>query len=425
MDVNREVIQTFAKIYSEQKSYDKAEQVITDYLVLEKDQDGALWVQLGEVQMEQKKFPQACQSFQAGLAGLKESADRVYANYSLANCYNRGGRTDEAKRILTRTSLEASGLTNSAEQALQLLNSGVIKSGDNLPAYKLKGRSPFRLSAALGTGYDTNVLLVEEDVAKGSTSSDLASFFISPVIQVGYTGRAFKDAFDSRFYSTFTDYTNSAVSSFNSLYNRVDFSFGSGPVRWGLFGDTLFINRSPFNLYSYESGVSWTFLKEVTGEKSTTFEVPLQFQKYILTSGTAAVNDRTGGDVKFILTKRWMKSDQDLLSLQMGMDGQYTTGSNYRLLGFMLPAFWMTSLPGVRGLGLLNTFGAELKGQYYLNSDASRRDLWMKLSAGLAKTFNRNWNVSLDYSGQKNISTVSSARFSKGIIALQLSHDFL
>jgi hypothetical protein len=63
-DVNREVILTYSKVYLEQRDYERAEQVILDYISSENDRDGRILFQLGEVQLEQKKFAEACNSYQ-------------------------------------------------------------------------------------------------------------------------------------------------------------------------------------------------------------------------------------------------------------------------------------------------------------------------------------------------------------------------
>jgi tetratricopeptide (TPR) repeat protein len=423
-DVNREVVLTYSKVYLEQKEFDRAEQVILDYISSENDRDGRLLFQLGEVQLEQRKFSEACASFQSSVGALK-GPDQVYAQYGLARCQLRAGRMDETKKILNRIAKDASEITDSVDQALAGLKSGRIRSGDALPPFLTRmKRSAFRFAGALGGGYDTNVLLVEDDVARGASSDDIASYFLNPSALLGFQTRIFGQSLEARLFNSYTHYLNQTVNSFNSLYSRADLAFGSGPVRWTLYGDVFYLNRSPFGLYSWESGLMWSLLRDDQSSKSTLLEIPLQYQKFILPEGTDSTNDRTGADLKVRFTRRWYRGDGQSLSLGATLDAQLSTGANYKLAGFTLPASGVVSLPVFRSLGLLNTFGLELRGQVFPYSDTARRDLLGRFSAGFMRQIGSRWSLLLDYSGQKNISTVAAARYSKNVVLLQLSAQF-
>jgi hypothetical protein len=274
----------------------------------------------------------------------------------------------------------------------------------------------------MGFGFDSNVLLLADAIASGTSTSGKGSYFISPAVQAGHYGRIFNDNYETRCLALFTDYLNAEVSSFNSAYSRADFQVGSGPVRWTAFGEAFFLNRSPFQLYSYTGGLSWALKKSSTPTHTTTLEVPVQFQKFLLDSGD---NDRSGGDLKVKVTKRWATDSNQLLSLQMNWDGQISTGKNYRLIGLGLPAFFMTELPLIRKLGLLNTFTAEIWSQYYFQSSDHRKDLLLKAGLGIARAIGTAWNLSFDYSAQKNLSSFDSARYSKEVLTLQVSRSFL
>lgn len=420
-DVNREVILTYSKVYLEQRDFERAEQVIVDYIRSENDRDGRILFQLGEVQLEQKKFADACNSYSAAVKVLK-GADQIYAQYGLANCYFRGGRADDARRLLSKITKDASAYTDSVDQSIDWIKSGQIRPGDSLPPYRTRSRGDsFRMAGSVLTGYDTNVLLVEDDVAVGASPADIASPFVNPSFFAGYQTRIFGKQLEARTYHTYTHYTNSAVNSFNSLYSRMDLAFGSGPVRWTLFGDAFILNRNSFDLYSWEGGVMWSLFREDQSSRTTLIEVPLQYQKFILAEGIDAVNDRTGGDLKIKFYRRWFRNDGENLLLGALLDFQYSNGANYRMAGFSLPASGALSLPLFRKLGLLNTFGLEIRGQYFPESDTGRRDLWGRFSAGLSRSIGSRWSLALDFSGQKNISTVAAARYTKNVVFMQLS----
>ena len=277
------------------------------------------------------------------------------------------------------------------------------------------------MAGSVLTGYDTNVLLVEDDVAAGASAADIASPFVNPAIYAAYQTRLFGQQLEARTYHTHTHYTNAAVNSFNSLYSRMDIAFGSGSVRWTLFGDAFLLNRPTFGIYSWEGGLMWSLFREDQSSRTTLIEVPLQYQKFILPEGTDAVNDRTGVDLKVRFYRRWFRNDGENIMLGAMLDLQYSNGSNYRLAGFSFPASGAVSLPLFSSLGLLNTFGMELKGQYFPESDSGRRDLWGKFSAGLSRPIGSRWSLAVDFSGQKNISTVAAARYTKNVVFMQLS----
>lgn len=420
-DVNREVVLTYSKVYLEQRDFERAEQVILDYISSENDRDGRVLFQLGEVQLEQKKFSDACNSYQSAASVLKGS-DQIYAQYGLANCYFRGGRPDDAKRLLNRIAKEAAVHTDTVDQAIAWIKSGQVRPGDSLPTYRTRTRGEsFRMAGSLLTGYDSNVLLVEDDVAAGASSADIASPFVNPSLFAAYQTRLFGRQLEARTYHTYTHYTNTAVNSFNSLYSRFDLAFGSGSVRWTLFGDAFLLNRPTFDVYSWEGGLMWSLFREEQSSRTTLIEVPLQYQKFILPEGTDAVNDRTGADLKVRFYRRWFRNSGENVMLGAMLDLQYSNGSNYRMAGFSFPASGAVSLPLFRSLGLLNTFGLELRGQYFPESDSGRRDLWGRFSTGLSRQIGSRWSLSVDFSGQKNISTVAAARYTKNLVLMQLS----
>jgi hypothetical protein len=84
----------------------------------------------------------------------------------------------------------------------------------------------------------------------------------------------------------------------------------------------------------------------------------------------------------------------------------------------------MRPTPLLGRFGFLSTFSAELFGQYFYESDVKRKDLLMRAGAGLLVSIGGNWNLSADFSVQKNLSNFDLARFSKEMVSLQLGHTF-
>ncbi len=422
-DTNREVVRTYARVYVENGEYSKASDMLLRYLK-EDGEDGNLWIQLGQSLSLEKKTSQACYAYQKASTLLKDDETRVYATYLLADCLHQEERVAEAKTLLERLTHEPDDLGYSAGNALDLINRGVIRSGYSLPAYSKKPKGKWHLSGAVGSGYDSNVLLVEENVINSTALTDRASYFFTPAVQAGYTGKLFDADFDSRYVAAFTDYFNSVAKSFNSLYQRADFSFGSGPLRWGVFVDTLFLNRNPFSLYDWEAGLSYLNIEKASSDYSFTFEIPVKYQKYILDSSVTADNDRTGGDLQLKANARWLRGAEQMLNLQMILEGQYTKGKNYRLGSIDVPLTFQTPVIGFTALGLTNVFSLEAQGQSYFQSDTSRRDFLLKVGAGVLRPIG-SFNFTLDYSYLRNGSNVDSAKYHKNVVSLQLSREFL
>ena len=419
--VNQEVVRTYAAVYLEQRDYLRAEDVIAQYLFLSTETgEEDLWFDLAGIQMIEQKFPEACHSYLKA-SESKEKNLRFPALYGYAHCLNRVGRMEDAKKVLVILAREEAPEGNAGKQALQMIESGFIRLREEFPPYSRKMKGLWRVSAAVAGGYDTNVLLLADSIAAGTSASGRASSFLAPALQVGRVGRVFNDRFDARLISIYTHYQNPEVSAFNSSYTRADFQVGSRQVRWGVFADSFFLNRSPFQLYSFSGGLSWSLKREESSTSTTSLEIPIQYQNFLLDAGD---NSRTGGDAKIRFTKRYSQGAGELLSLQIALDGQYTKGRNYRLFGVGLPAFYMHPTPFLGRFGFLSTFSAELFGQYFYESDVKRKDLLMRAGAGLLVSIGGEWNLSADFSVQKNLSSFDLARFSKEMVSLQLSHPF-
>jgi hypothetical protein len=187
----------------------------------------------------------------------------------------------------------------------------------------------------------------------------------------------------------------------------------------------LFLNRDPFQVYDWEMGASYLNIRKASSNYVMTWEVPIKYQKYTLDSNSGSENDRTGEDAQLKGTWRWIQDTNEFFNLQAILDGQYTKGYNYRLVGLDVPALYLTRVPGFSALGIVNTFSAEAQVQYYLDSDTTRRDLLLKADIGLLKSVGGGLNLTLDYGYQKNLSSVTDARYNKNVVSLQVAHDFL
>ena len=436
-DTNREVIRTYANFYIEQKDYFTAESLLMNYLQTpgavpipktSDAKDASLWLTLGQAQLELKHYEPACFALKKAADLQKSPDEKRFALYSVADCLNRAGKQGLSIVVLNQLSQSdgsgSSAALASAVNALNLMKKGRLKSGQALPVFARETRSPFRVSGAFGFGYQTNVLLIEDAVVSGVSPKDRGSFYANPAVQLGYLGKLWGDSFDSRYIASFTDYLNDAAKGYNSLYQRADFIWGSGNNRWGAFGDVLFLNRSPFQVYNWDGGLSYIHLLPVDDHHAWDFEIPLHYQKYPLDAALGADNVRDGVGVQLKARYRYMENDQRSFSARAILDQQFTSGKNYRQTGLSLPAIYTTDLPGTRKLHLIHNFSLEAAGQLYWESDVGRRDLGLRAATGIVRHFGA-WLGSLDYSYFKNVSTLSTARYVNETISILVSHDFI
>ena len=268
-------------------------------------------------------------------------------------------------------------------------------------------------------------MLIEEVISNGISIRDRGSYYYTPALQLGYLGKKFGTLIDGRLISAYTGYTNPMTRTFNNFYNRMDIFFGKGAVRWSLFADLVMLNTAGLKPYNYDIGVMWQLISKSGPNEYWTYEIPIRFQKFILTSGTLSDNDRTGGDLQLRTSYRNQWTESSFISVTGMLDNQFTLGKNYRLTGFSVPATLGFALPGLEETGLINTINAELGGQFYWQSSTNRQDNWYKGGLGLMAPFMKDWNFSLDYYYFHNNSTVEAATYSKGVISFLLSREFL
>ena len=402
LDTNREVIQTYAQVYLEQHDYARTEALLASYLQQDRG-DGSLWVLLGQSQIESNRFAQACHAFQTASEVFNKPEDKTYALYLFADCLNRGEMQAEAVRILTELSKKAGGVTDISSRALEMIRNGELKAGQPLPHYVESVRGVFRVSGAFGAGFDSNVLLLNENVAANVPVGKRGSFFVNPAAQAGYLGRLGGQTFDSRYLLSFTDYANSSASRFNALYQRVDFILGSGERRWGLFGDLLFMNRDQFRMYDWTGGFSWNQRRKISASEFFDLEVPVRYQEFPADSGGVPENNRNGGGFQVRGRYRRLTSEQTVFMAQLALDSQWTSGRNYRESQVMLPLYWTFRMPVLERLGLINSLQAEANGQWFWGSMYGRKDLLVRVGAGLIRKWGGGWSTSLDGSWIRNL----------------------
>ena len=423
-DTNREVIRTYAEIYLEAKNYELAEKTLAQYLATE-DQDPVLWNLMGITQIAQKKYAQGCFGFKKAAELFPVGEDKANSLYGFADCLMQGGKLEDSKQVLKAMVEQGGPGKVAAESALEKIKDKEIIAGKSLPPFEWQKRGRLHAAAALTAGYDTNVLLVDDITASTGTVSNQGSAFITPTLQMGYWGNIFNQRYDTRFIASFTDYLSQSAKSYNLMYERLDFMVGSSDVRVGVIQEMAFINRDPFQLYFVNAGLMAQKRKRRTQTEEIDFELPVEYRYYYFDRTALPENVRTGIEVGAKIQYLRIYNDDIRFSSSLGVKSDFSTGRNYRLLDVSWPTSVLLPLPGFKALGLTNSFGFELGGQDYFQSDVSRRDWDLKLGAGLMRDLFKGCHMVFDYSYQKDSSNLDAARYKKHLVTLSLSYDLL
>ena len=242
---------------------------------------------------------------------------------------------------------------------------------------------------------------------------------------MGYLGRLFGKNFDTRYLGSYTHYLSSNASNFNTFFNRVDFLLNDGVHRYGLFSDVILMNRNPFQLYNYDVGLTWMQVRVLDDNRALILETPVRYQRFLLDEAlSSSDNDRSGVNAQGKFGYRVMYSDLEALNITAQAEIQYSTGKNFQFAAARLPILWTTKLPFFwETLGLLNNIGGQVDGIWYFNNDFGRKDLFARGLFGVQKRWNETWSATLDYSYQRNLSTVDSAQFTKGVTTFAINKE--
>jgi hypothetical protein len=425
LDTNREVIRTYVQVYLEDKEFESAERTLVDYL----HQDGldpGMWNLLGLTLLLQKKFNRAIEAFIKAIQLFpSKSTEQSLAQYNLADVYFQAAKTNEAKIILRTIIAKKDDLKVSAENTLDQILARELMLGQPLPPAVPGQRGRFRLTATLGTGYDSNVLLVDDLTSQSGGLLNAGSAVITPGVQLGYVGALWGHRLDSRMITSFTNYTSDSAKSFNLLYERADVMLGDSHTRVGITQEVSFINREPFQMYALNSGPVIQHRMPLSDGIEWRFELPVRYRFFYFDRNGNDENNRSGVDINASATFTRQYPKSLILNSQMILGPDLTKGQNFRMMKLIWPTSFSLPLPVFRDWGVMNTFGWMVSAQYYYQSNVERRDWLIMPTVGVSKVFSKSSRASLDYGLQKNFSTLQTARYSKHLITLSLSHDIL
>lgn len=419
IDVNREVAQTYASVYFEVGDFARAERVLTEQLQAD-PKDGESWNLLGLAQLERGSLTQALFSFSQAVLYSKGETKRT-ALYNMADVQNRGRREDEARQTLTRL-MRIPGAEPAARHALK-----EMQLGKALPSYADDRRKRESLSMTLGSGYDSNVLLFSESTLKPSDITQAGSAYVAPSLQYARIDSLGRKDLETRALASYTNYLDSASSSFNSLYGRLEAQVGSvGEERLGYhdaigasFDATALNTNGALGLFNAVGGLKYKAILRSERTWEWWFEAPVRYQYF---RGEVAGEDvRSGPGGQISIGQRRVIGPVILFVKALG-DFVLTTGDNFKAWSFGVP---LTFAIPLASLGMAVQTGADFLYTDYYKSSSDRADTSYGAFLGVSRPLGGGIQGMLEYRFRRNASTLDIATYRKHQIGLYLTYDFL
>lgn len=420
---NREIAQIRARWHLTQKERSEAIAVLREHLLEDADDDAALLL-LGLVLLEDGKFREAGDYFRKASA-ITQGERRVISLYNLADSYYRAGQIREAGDALR---LAAAGKSKDIDQPLRdhLLNVAArLDGGDTLPPYRRPVPSRFGMTATVGTGFDTNVLLASDASLAATADTGTSSFQVTPGVQLGWQrplGLS-ERALAIGASGAFSWNASEGAQSFNSLvlgqtldWARVAPS-GSG-FSMGNQLDLVLLNTDGLAFFNLVETMRPRYQIRHSGRASTDIDLGLRYQ--LFAAPADADLDRTGPGVRPRLVHRHIIGSA-VLTVGAAYDLQFASGREFKASSLQLPL--SLTVPRLwRDLGLV--VSGEFASTSYGESTTDRADTLMQGALGLRLPWLKRSLLGLDLLYRKNASTLESASYSKQQVLLTISQDF-
>jgi tetratricopeptide (TPR) repeat protein len=419
---NREIAQIRARWHLTQKERSEAIAVLREHLLEDADDDAALLL-LGLVLLEDGRTREAGDYFRKA-AAVTQGERRVISLYNLADSYFRAGQIREAGDALR---LAASGKSRDIDQPLRdhlLSVAARLDSGDTLPPYRRPVPSRFGMTALMGSGFDTNVLLASDASLAATADTGTSSFQLSPGVQlawhkpVGLSERALligasgsfswnaseeAQAFNSLVLGQTLDWTRVAPSSSGfSLGNQLDL---------------VLLNTDGLGFFNLVETVRPRYQFRHSARASTDLDLGIRYQLFAAPADPDF--DRTGPGVRPRLVHRHILGPT-VLTAGVAYDLQFASGREFKAsslqvpLSLAVPRLW-------RNLGVV--VSGEFASTQYGESTTERADTLLQGALGLRLPWSRRSLLGLDVAYRKNTSTLESASYSKQQFVLTFSQD--
>lgn len=423
METNREIIRTIANFHLEHQEFIPAQYLLAEHL-REDARDAHAWNLLGLAYLGAKNLPQAAQSFYTASTTVTDAHKGIYL-YNYADALIQSGDQHRAKTVLELASRESS-VAEASRRAMEQL-----APGRPLPTLELASESQsgeWDSSLSVGSGYDSNVLLISNESIATVSRSNTASPFLSAQAKLEYSRAAGSGGIGIEGQAAFTYETNSAAQKFNTLYAAGELAWeGARPGPGGGFYsrvansfDSSWLKSDGYKFYGLTEAIGWTGTLKHGRKAETILELPLRYQLFARDPGADAIDDRTGLGVRPAATHRlgfW----RALFSASAQYERHLAHGSNYRAHSLLVPV----SLTVPLIWSVIGSVGAEWSRTFYSESNPVRRDTGLRSWLSFGRRFGSDFFAGLDYGYRKNDSNVESATYEKHSATLTVTYDLL
>jgi tetratricopeptide (TPR) repeat protein len=413
---NREIARAYANFHLEQKDYPSAVRVLRDHIQGDPEDHGA-WNVLGLAYLLANQPKYAADSFAGAARRTKGEQQAIYL-YNHADALARAGDVAGARKSLESATLD-DRVAPSARAAIEGL-----AAGQPLPPLRLGGEGAWRLLASVGSGYDTNVLLVSDSNLATAETTGTNTGFVTPALQLQYSKPGESRDFTFAGAASFTHQLKEEARTYNGLSSSLSADWAGGddsdhPVTG--FGDSLevsYLNTNGFLFYNWTNSLRWRAALRHGPAAETELELPLRYQRFLVEDGDDLADDRTGFGVRPAVTHRRYFAP-GYLTAQLIFEKHLAKGTNYRANGFTLPLSWTQR----RLLGLWTVLEVEAGYVRYYASANDRTDKLGRASLTFTRRLARRIVATLDYTFRRSISTVDSAQYGKHALGLTVYYE--
>jgi len=419
---NREIAQVRARWHLTQNERTEAIAVLKEHLIEDSEDDAALLL-MGLVLLEEGRFREAGDYFRKA-SSVTQGERRVISLYNLADAYFRAGQIREAGDALR---LAAAGKSKEIDQPLRdhlLEVAARLDGGDALPPYRRPVPSRFGMTALVGTGFDSNVLLASDASLAATSDTGTSSFQVVPGVQMawqrplGLSERALLIGASGAFAWNASE----GAQAFNSLVlgQSVDWTRvleGGSGFSLGNQMDLVLLNTDGLGFFNLVETLRPRYQMRHSARATTELEAGVRYQVFARPADSDF--DRTGPGVRPRLVHRHIIGPT-VLAVGAAYDLQFATGREFKAsslqvpLSLTVPRLW-------RNLGLV--VSGEFASTDYGESTSGRADMLLQGALGFRLPWFKRGLLGLDVSYRKNASSLDSASYSKQQVVLTFSQD--
>jgi tetratricopeptide (TPR) repeat protein len=413
---NRELVQTQVEHSFLSTDYLTATQLLTEHLV-DDPTDSNAWNLLGLSAAAQGSHQEAVRAFESAILNGAGESRAIYL-YNLAEALTKAGDLKRARAALDR-------LSSFQPRARPLIAEArvAIEKKAPFPAFRLEDAPTYRLIGSIVSGYDTNVLLLSDAGVASLTSTGAASFNVTPTLSFTRVGQAFGKPFSLTAGGTSTIQLATEARAFTSVTGLTSAAWGTLPgndrFRWGWLTDFDFtlLNTAGLQFFNWNASTRAALVFGIGQTSQLEIETPVRYQKFAETSDPA--NDRSGIGLRPRMTFRTSLGRSHRIGIGGRMDLVLAKGNNFdsTTITPLLQWTWV-DLP----LQLSSNLNVEASLVDYANASQLREDKNLAADWSLGRPFGKGFFVSIDYGFRRNVSTLSTAQYTKHSVGLGVSY---